>query len=427
MDIQRTAQGSVADLLPIMGTVFVAFLVIGLAMPVLPLHVHQGLGLSTFIVGLVAGSQFAASLVSRVWAGRHADSRGAKHAVVTGLIVSALAGLLYLLSLRFVSEPAISVTILLLGRALLGAGESFIITGAQSWGLVLGGPQNTGKVLAWMGTAMYAAFALGAPVGTTLYGSHGFTAIALATTLAPLATLLLVARLRRVAPTARGRPAFSKVVSAVWLPGAGLALSSVGLGAVTTFVALLFVARGWTVWPAFTTFAIAFIFARVFFGHLADRVGGAKIALICALIEAAGQALIWLAPSSAMALVGATLTGFGYSLVYSGFGVEAVRRAPPESRGLAMGAYTAFLDVALGLASPALGLIAGVADLGTVFLVSTLVVLCAAVIAGRLLYTKGGRYEGFHRDARDASSDRCIVGPGPAGEGRARTEANAAA
>src|SRR5436190_277696 len=138
--------GSIAALLPIMAVVFVAFLVIGLAMPVLPLHVHQGLGLSTFIVGLVAGSQFAASLVSRVWAGRHADSRGAKHAVVTGLIVSALAGLLHLLSLRFVNEPAISVTILLLGRALLGAGESFIITGAQTWGLALAGAQNTGKV-----------------------------------------------------------------------------------------------------------------------------------------------------------------------------------------------------------------------------------------------------------------------------------------
>src|SRR5467141_3783675 len=327
MHIQRTAQGPIADLLPIMGVVFIAFLIIGSAMPVLPLHVHQGLGLSPFIVGLVVGSQFAASLISRLWAGRHADSLGAKHAIVTGLIVSALAGLLYLLSLRFVSQPAISVTILL-----LGAGESFIITGAQTWGLALAGAQNTGKVLAWMGTAMYAAFALGAPAGTILYGSHGFTAIALATTLAPLATLLLVARLRRVAPTARSRPAFSKVVAAVWLPGAGLALSSVGLGAVTAFVALLFAARGWTVWPAFTTFAVAFIFARVVFGHLTDRIGGAKVALVSVLIEAAGQALIWLAPWSVLALVGAALTGFGYSLVYPGFGFFAVHRAPTENR-----------------------------------------------------------------------------------------------
>src|SRR5213594_668108 len=426
MDTQRNVHGSVTCLLPIMGVVFIAFLIIGLAMPVLPLHVHRGLGLSTFIVGLVVGSQFAASLISRLWAGQHADSRGAKHAIVTGLIVSAVAGLLYLLSLRFVSEPEISVTVLLLGRALLGAGESFIITGAQSWGLALSGAQNTGKVLAWMGTAMYAAFALGAPAGTTLYASYGFDAIALATTLLPLATLMLVWPLRRVAPTARGRPAFNKVIAAVWVPGIGLALSSVGLGAVTAFIALLFAARGWTVWPAFTTFAVAFIAARVFFGHLADRIGGAKVALVCVMIEAVGQALIWLAPWSTLALIGAALTGFGYALAYPGFGVEAVRRASPESRGLAMGAYTAFLDVALAVASPGLGLIAGVADLGTVFLVSTLVVLCAAVIAGRLAYTKGGRNEGFHHDTRDASSDRCIVGPGPAGKGRAGTEANAA-
>jgi hypothetical protein len=40
---------------------------------------------------------------------------------------------LYFLSLSFITRPAISVTILLLGRALLGVGESFIITGAQTW------------------------------------------------------------------------------------------------------------------------------------------------------------------------------------------------------------------------------------------------------------------------------------------------------
>src|SRR4051812_989998 len=202
MEIERISQGSAAGaLVPIMGMVFIAFLVVGLAMPVLPLHVHEGLGLSTFVVGLVAGSQFAASLVCRVWAGRHADLRGAKHAVIAGLVASSGAGLLYLLSLRFSSAPAISVAILLLGRALLGAGESFIITGAQAWGLLLVGSQHTGKVLAWMGTAMYAAFALGAPVGTTLHSHYGFAAIAVATTLVPLVTLLLAAPLPRVAAT----------------------------------------------------------------------------------------------------------------------------------------------------------------------------------------------------------------------------------
>src|SRR5262249_25892346 len=99
--LHRTARqgGPAARLLPIMAAVFIAFLVIGLAMPVLPLHVHQGLGHGTFLVGLAAGSQFAAAIVSRVWAGRHADARGAKHAVIAGLLTAAAAGLLYLLSL----------------------------------------------------------------------------------------------------------------------------------------------------------------------------------------------------------------------------------------------------------------------------------------------------------------------------------------
>ena len=58
-----------ASLLPIMGVVFVGFLVIGVAMPVLPLYVHDGLGFGTFVVVLVAGSQFSASLISRPCAG----------------------------------------------------------------------------------------------------------------------------------------------------------------------------------------------------------------------------------------------------------------------------------------------------------------------------------------------------------------------
>lgn len=373
-------------LLPIMGGVFVAFLVIGVAMPVLPLHVHDGLGFGTFMVGLVAGSQFAASLISRPWAGHYSDSRGAKRAVVLGLLAATFSGLLYLFSLHFAGTPLIAISILLLGRALLGGAESFIITAAVSWGLAIVDPRSTGKVIAWVGSAMFAAFAIGAPTGSALYAGYGFAAIALATALAPLGTLLLVALLPGVAPVARTRLSFAKVLGAVWIPGFGSALGSVGFGAVTTFVALLFASRGWSDgWLAYTAYAVAFILARVFFSDVADTIGGAKVALICAVIEAAGQALIWLASQPELALLGAALTGFGFSLVYPGFGIEAVRRVPSQSRGLAMGAYTAFLDAAQGLASPALGLIARGAGLSAVFLASAITVLSATVVASWLL------------------------------------------
>jgi MFS family permease len=376
-------------LLPIMAAVSIAFLIIGLALPVLPLHVHQDLDLGTFVVGLVTGSQFVAALVSRVWAGRFADRSGAKRAVVAGLLTAVGGGLLYVLSLRFVGAPLASVGILLLGRALLGAAESFIITGGVSWGLAIVGPANAGRVIAWVGMAMFAALAAGAPLGTALYATGGFAAIAAATALVPLGTILLVAPLAPVRPARGTRPALLKVAGVVWVPGLGSAFSSIGFGTMIAFSSLLSAQRQWSpVWLLFSSFAAALVIARLLLGHLPDKLGGAKVALVSVLIEAAGLALIWLAPGEVPAVAGALLTGLGFALVYPGLGVEAVHRAPPQSRGLAMGAYTAFLDVALGFGSPALGLIAGWAGLGSVFIAAALVVLCAAAIA--MLLLRGG-------------------------------------
>jgi len=377
---------SMTAVLPIMGVVSVAFLVIGFALPVLPLHVHQDLGLSTFVVGLVTGSQFAASLISRVWSGRYADSRGAKRAVVFGLLTAVVGGLLYLVSLPLVDTPSLSVSVLLVGRALLGGAESLVITGAVSWGLGLAGPANTGRVIAWVGMAMFASLALGAPVGTTLYALGGFTAVALATILVPLIAVLLVAPLSAVRAKRGTQTGLMKILGAVWLPGFGSALSTLGFGAMIAFSALLSAQHGWTpVWLTFSAFAFALVAARLFLGHIPDMLGGARVALVCVFVEAAGLALIWFAPNPLLAAAGAALTGFGYSLVYPGLGIEAMKRVPSQSRGLAMGAYTVFLDVALGFGSPALGLLAGRTGVGSVFLASAILALGAAVVAGWLL------------------------------------------
>ena len=377
---------SMTAVLPIMGVVSLAFLVIGFALPVLPLHVHEDLGLSTFVVGLVTGSQFAASLISRVWSGRYADSRGAKRTVVFGLLTAVVGGLLYLVSVPLVGTPWLSVSVLLVGRALLGGAESLVITGAVSWGLGLAGPPNTGRVIAWVGMAMFASLAFGAPVGTTLYALGGFTAVALATILVPLIAVLLVAPLSAVRAKHGTQTGLMKILGAVWLPGFGSALSTLGFGAMIAFSALLSAQHGWTpVWLTFSAFAMALVAARLFLGHIPDMLGGAKVALVCVFVEAAGLALIWFAPNPLLAAAGAALTGFGYSLVYPGLGIEAMKRVPSQSRGLAMGAYTVFLDVALGFGSPALGLLAGRTGVGSVFLASAILALGAAVVAGWLL------------------------------------------
>ena len=307
---------SVSALIPIMAVVLIAFLIIGLALPVLPLHVHQGLGFGAFIVGLVTGSQFGASLLSRMLAGHYADRRGPKRAVIIGLLAAFAAGLLYVLSLHFAYAPKVSVTILLFGRALLGMAESFIITGAVSWGLVLVGAKNAGRVIAWIGMAMFAALALGAPLGTAIYSAGGFASVAIAATLIPLVTILLIAPLSPVLPQHGTKPPLKTVAAGVWLPGFGSALSSIGFGAIIAFGSLLAAQRGWSpVWLVFTAFAVSLVAARLLLGHVPDQLGGARVALVCALIEAAGLALIWLAAGRVSAAAGAALAGFGYSLV----------------------------------------------------------------------------------------------------------------
>nr|WP_238531866.1 arabinose transporter [Achromobacter arsenitoxydans] len=367
--------------LPLTLAVFIGFFMIGLPMPVLPLYVDGVLALGALAVGVVAGLQFAAALLSRAGAGAVADRRGPKRAMILGLVLGSAAGLFYLLAAGMAARPSAAYAALLAGRAAMGCAESLIVTGALSWGVALVGPQNAGRVMAWVGVAIYAAFALGAPAGMRLYSVTGFAGIASATVLIPLAALALV--LPQRAPQAAGgvRPPFYRVLGMVWLPGLGLALSSVGFGMITAFVSLLFQDRGWdgAAWM-FTAFGAGFILARVFFAGLPDRLGGARVATACVLFEAAGQWLIWGGGSPGWAFAGAVLTGAGYSLAFPAFGVEAVRRAPPASRGTAMGAYVAFLDVALGLGSPAAGWLAGFRGYGAVFALGGTCALAAVAV-----------------------------------------------
>ena len=65
-----------------------------------------------------------------------------------------------------------------------------------------------------------------------------------------------------------------------------------------------------------------------------------------------------------------------------------------------MGAYTVFLDVALGFGSPALGLVAGWTGLGSVFLAGAILVLCAAVVAAWLLRASPGPQHKRLKDRR---------------------------
>ena len=83
------------------------------------------------------------------------------------------------------------------------------------------------------------------------------------------------------------------------------------------FSSLLAAERQWSpVWLFFSVFAASLVVARLFLGHVPDRLGGARVALVSVLIEAGGLLLIWLAPAQIFGVAGALLTGLGFALVY---------------------------------------------------------------------------------------------------------------
>lgn len=387
----------IAAAFPIMAAVFIFFTVIGMALPVLPLHVHNVLGFGPFIVGIVAGCQFVASLISRLWAGRLTDHKGAKYAVRIGLCMAVAGGLFYTASLFVLKIPTVSVLSLLVGRTLLGGAESLVITGSILWALQLVDEDQSAKVIAWVGMSMFAAMAAGAPFGSYLFEKWSFFGITLSTIFMPFAALLMIQPVYSFTPPPVSRHnGFSAVFNAVFLPGVGFALSGITFGAVTTFLTLLFSVKHWNYGAfAFALFAFMLIVTRIFFGHLPDRFGGATVALYCLILQAVGLVLVGTSSVSWVAMVGAAVSGMGFSLVFPGLGIEALKRAPIESRGLAMGTYNAFLDVTLGFGSPALGFLAGKCGLESVFLASAMAAALSIFITLYLL-TKAAPWELRH-------------------------------
>jgi MFS family permease len=367
--------------LAVIAMLFCGYLAVGLPLPVIPLFVHDKLGFGNLVVGLVIGIQFLATVLTRGYAGHVTDHHGGKRAALQGAAFTARGGVLYLVAAIQGLAPAASLAIVIAGRLVAGLGESQFVTGCVSWSIASVGPQRAGMSMSWTGIAMFAALAIGAPVGMALYQQLGLQ-VAMATCIvAPLLAVGIAFGATSYVSPAGHRLPFYRVISQIWREGLGLMLQGVGLSGLTAFASLYFAMRGWGhAGLVMTAFGIGFILMRMVFGHLPDRIGGYRVALWSLAIEAVGQAVLWAAPYEVVALAGAFITGLGCALVFPALGVEALKRVLPANRGSAMGAFVAFLDIAYGIAGPAAGLVAGQFGYAAVYLLGAASAIVGAVL-----------------------------------------------
>ncbi len=280
---------------------------------------------------------------------------------------------------------------LIAGRLLLGLGESLAMVGMISWAIGLMGHARSGKVISLVGMGMYGAFAVGGPLGLVLLNHVGFAGLMGVCTILPLLGLVAIRRIPSVRPHTGQRESFWRIIGRIWRPGAAVGLQGVGFAALGAFSSLYFLSRDWPhAGLGLTFFGVGFVLVRMLCGHLPDRIGGARVAIVSLIVEACGQYLLWLAPGPWLALLGALLTGLGCSMVFPAMGSDVVKQVPAHLRGTAVGGFAAFQDLAYGATGPVVGLIADHWGYSPVFLIGGLAAtlgLWMAIQAQRL----GGR------------------------------------
>lgn len=161
----------------------------------------------------------------------------------------------------------------------------------------------------------------------------------------------------------------------------GLALGTIGFGVIATFITLYFASRQWQ-GAAFTLslFSIGFICVRLILSNTIIRHGGLRVSLVCFIVECLGLLIIWSAPGAWIAGAGAFLSGVGFSLVFPALGVEAVNQVEEQNQGSALGTYSAFLDLALGITGPVAGWISGLWGMRTIYLCAAVMIMLGFVL-----------------------------------------------
>jgi len=196
-----------------------------------------------------------------------------------------------------------------------------------------------------------------------------------------------------------GRLPFMHVLGRVLPHGCGLALGSIGFGTIATFITLYYATQHWdNAVLCLSLFGASFIGARLLFGNLINRIGGFRVAIACLSVETLGLLLLWLAPDPHLALAGAALSGFGFSLVFPALGVEAVNLVPASSRGAAVGAYSLFIDLSLGITGPLAGAIAAGVGFASIFLFAAIAAF-GGLLLSLYLYRQAPKY----REEREAA------------------------
>ncbi|GAA4162660.1 MFS transporter [Chryseobacterium ginsenosidimutans] len=341
---------------------FVGYFIIGLSLSVLPIFINKNLGFSLVVAGLVISLQYVSTFFLRAYSGKIIDGKGPKPAVLFSMLSFSLTGIFLIIAYYFKFSPFISLTFLVVTRLLTGCAEGMIGASPINWAIMAVGEKYTAKIISYNGVACYGALAIGASLGILIEQKFSLYGIGvLSIILGILGFLFARTKENKTNSNQKESQSFWKVLGKVAPFGVCLALGGLGFASISTFITLYYNYFHWNNGAlCLSVFGGLFVAGRLVFSNVINNYGGIKVAIACLLVETIGLLVIACATNSQMALVGAGVTGLGFSLIFPALGVVAIKSVSPSNQGSALAGYGLFIDLSLGVAGPLIG---GVADI----------------------------------------------------------------
>jgi MFS family permease len=208
---------------------FLGFGAIGMTIQVMPAYAHERLGANAITAGLAVTIGSLATMISRPVSGRIADQSGGRRVAMAGAILGLIGGIGHVV--------ATNLSILILARLFLGAGEGALFTGSVGWILAHTEQSQRGKIAGHFGLSMWMGLASGPMLGTALMAIGTYRNVWIAAAILPMLAWVLVASTR---PEGRGSSGSTNIRRALfpraaWVPGASGVFASIGYGIIAAF------------------------------------------------------------------------------------------------------------------------------------------------------------------------------------------------
>ena len=354
----------------------------GIILPITPRFVEERLAGDTLAVGVVFASFAIASLALRPIVGWSSDRFGRRPLLIGGAVLTVAGMVLHLF--------AADLGVLVLARALLGAGEGFFLVAALAAASDLAPPDRRGEALSFLSLSLYLGIAIGPLIGEAVLGDGDFALVWIVTAGIAAVAVVLSVMTPETAPMALagGKPHTRGplIHPAGLFPGLIILAGMWGMAGFFAFLPGYAKSIGMTgVSLPLLVYALVVIGLRVVGARVPDRFGQVRVASVALALAAAGLAVIGGIATIPALLVGTAIYAVGIAFIMPAIVSLAVSMVPPEERGAVVGTAAVFLDVAFGVAPVVLGVLAASMGASLTFLTSAAVAAlgCAALVARR--------------------------------------------